>query len=142
MKLKLWFFLVCLSGAAWSHEIKLEAMPQTAQVVRLTYADGQPFAFAAYELYLPGQAVPEQVGRTNSRGQVVFVPAAQTEWRLKAYSADGHGMDQIITVTARSSEGETPNSNAIPRLWWLISGLSMVFGLFGLGQLFLRKKSS
>ena len=47
MKRTLWFCFALLSGVAWSHEVKLETSQQDASVVRLTYADGHPFAFEA-----------------------------------------------------------------------------------------------
>lgn len=142
MKRTLWFCFALLSGVAWSHEVKLEISQQDASVVRLTYADGHPFAFEAYEIYAPGKEMPEQVGRTNLQGQLIFLSGTQTEWRLKAYSADGHGVDQVIKVTASALEKSPSSSTQLPRELLLASGLGIVFGLFGIVQLFIRKKSS
>ncbi len=134
--------LSLLSGTSWSHELKLESRRQGATVVRLTYADGQPFAFEAYELYVWGKDVPAQVGRTTSQGEVVFLPGGQTEWRLKAYSADGHGVDQVLEVSADSA-GATPRVAAdLPRPLLWACGLGIVFGLFGLLQLVVRRRKS
>ena len=134
--------LALLSGTAWGHEIRLEQSQQAAAVVRLTYADGQPFAFEAYELYRPDNEVPEQVGRTNGEGQIVFLPGTRTDWRLKAVSADGHGVDQILKVSMAATQGNhQPGATAgLPRTLLLIVGLGILFGLFGVVQLFLRKK--
>jgi nickel transport protein len=126
---------------AWAHEVRLETTRQAASVVRLSYADGQPFAFEAYELYVPGTATPAQVGRTTPYGQVVFLPGEQTEWRLKAYSADGHGVDTVIKVAAGTAADVTPPPAELPRTLLLASGLGIVFGLFGIHQLFLKRKS-
>lgn len=130
-----------LGSVAWAHEVKLETTRQEASVVRLSYADGQPFAFEAYELYVPGKTTPAQVGRTTLHGQVVFLPGTRTEWRLKAYSADGHGVDEVIRVTVGATAGVTPAAAELPRTLLLASGLGIVFGLFGIFQLFLRKRS-
>jgi nickel transport protein len=129
-----------IASAVWSHEVQLETSHQSAVVVRLTYADGQPFAFESYELYRPGKDVPEQVGRTTAQGHVVFLPASQTQWRLKAFSADGHGVDQVLTTPSGTVEGVAAVSASTPRALLLASGLGIVFGLFGLVQLFARKK--
>ena len=136
-------FLGLMSSSVWAHEILLDESRETATVLQLTYADGHPFAFEAYELYLPEKEVPEQVGRTNARGQAIFLPGAQIQWRLKAYSADGHGMDQIIEVAPGSITGaeEKPNGET-PRWLLLLAGLGIIFGLFGIVQLFQRKKPS
>jgi len=131
------------AGSALAHEVHLAQSQQTAAVLRLTYADGKPFAFEAYELYPVGQEIPAQVGRTNGEGQVVFLPGAQGDWRIKAYTADGHGVDQALKVAVSGDAPAPANGPAeLPRGLLLAAGLGIVFGLFGLVQLFLRKKSS
>ncbi|MFZ2163368.1 MAG: ABC transporter permease [Sideroxyarcus sp.] len=133
--------LAMVCAPALAHEVKVEISKQGAAVVRLTYADGSPFTFEAYEIYQPGKDIPAQVGRTNALGQIVFLPGAQTEWRIKAYSADGHGMDQTVHVEAGGSSAST-GSSELPRPLLLLSGLGIVFGLFGVMQLFYRRKPS
>jgi nickel transport protein len=133
--------LAVFSAPAWAHEVKVEISKQDAAVVSLSYADGKPFTYEAYEIYQPGKDIPEQVGRTNASGQIVFLPGAQTEWRIKAYSADGHGIDQQMHVEA----GGSAVSNAgggLPRPLLLLAGLGIVFGIFGVVQLFFRRKTS
>lgn len=126
---------------AWAHEVKLTQLPQTAQLITLQYADGQPFAFEAYELYPAGTTQPYQVGRTNAHGQIVFIPDSQADWRLKAYAADGHGVDQTLTVATGPTD-QTSSTSSTPRPLLLAAGLGIIFGLFGLYQLFLRKSST
>ena len=133
--------LAIFCAQASAHEVKVEIAKQDAAVVRLSYADGNPFAYEAYEIYPPGKDIPEQVGRTNAQGQIVFLPGAQTEWRIKAYTADGHGIDQKVHVAAGGSAVAT-GSAELPRLLVLLAGLGVVFGLFGVVQLFFRRKSS
>jgi len=133
--------LAVFCAPACAHEIKVEITKQDAAVVRLSYADGNPFTFEAYEIYLPGKDIPEQVGRTNALGQIVFLPGAQTEWRIKAYSADGHGIDQKLHVEAGDNAVSAGRSE-LPRTLLLLAGLGIVFGIFGLIQLFFRRKPS
>ena len=135
--------LALLAGAAWGHEVHLDVARQEAAVVRLSYADGQPFAFEAYELYLPGKDVPEQVGRTNRLGQVIFLPGTHADWRLKAYSGDGHGLDQSLKVKtgAAAAVAVRPDAGEPPRALLLAAGLGVLFGIFGVFQLFMRRKT-
>lgn len=142
MKFSLLLLLGLLNGVACSHEVKLENSRQGATVIRLTYSDGQPFAFEAYELYVPGKEIPEQVGRTNTQGQVIFLSGGQTEWRLKAYSADGHGVDQVLEISSAPAGASPQAAGRLPRWILFAFGLATVFGLFGTVQLFLRKKES
>lgn len=143
----LFLIFTLFSPATWGHEVKVEQQMTTAAVVHLTYANGHAFAFAAYELYLPEQNQPSQVGRTNANGQVIFLPQGQRTWRLKAYTADGHGVDQLLNVptvptaaTVVETKANHTNDPTDDRPLLLLAGLGMLFGLFGSVQLFLRKK--
>lgn len=131
--------LLLLAGTATAHEIQVGTAAGTATVLSLRYADGQPFAFEAYELYPVGSETPAQVGRTDAAGRIAFVADGRAEWRLKAWSDDGHGVDRPITaiageLTAVAPIAETPR----PVLW--LAGLGAIFGLFGLWQLYLGRK--
>lgn len=130
------------AGAVSAHEVKLEQSSQSATVLRLSYADGQPLAFEAYELYLPGKETPEQVGRTNAQGQIVFLPGASAEWRVKAFSSDGHGIDQKLRLSTMPSAVQISPAaeSGLSRGSLLLVGLGIIFGLFGLLQLSMKKK--
>jgi len=133
-------WLVALPAQA--HEIRLDVAGASATVITLHYADDQPFAFEAYELYPAGSETPAQVGRTDGKGRIALLAdTADTagEWRLKAWSADGHGVDRRITALA--GETATPAARAeTPRAALWLGGLGTIFGLFGLGQLYLGRK--
>lgn len=136
-----------LMGPALAHEVHFQASPAQATLIQLRYADGQPFAFEAYELY-PGTAeLPAQVGRTDAQGRLVFLPEGQTDWRLKAFAADGHGLDQRLQVTPVEGAATlaAPPPREADRFSRWILGLSLILGGFGLYQFFTcnqRKKDS
>ncbi|HJV93132.1 MAG TPA: hypothetical protein VJ572_06605 [Azonexus sp.] len=141
--MKTWLLgLLLCAGAAAAHEVKIEQTTSAAAVVRLSYADGQAFAFEAYELYPAGEETPAQVGRTDAEGRIVFLPGPRTEWRLKAFSADGHGLNQRLTVTAAAASSTMPARDAPSRWSLLLAGLGIIFGIFGLLQFIQRKKAS
>lgn len=132
--------LAALALPAAAHEMRLEQASSPAAIVRLSYADGQPFAFEAYELYPAGSATPAQVGRTNAEGQIVFLPGQSAQWRLKAFSADGHGVDRTLAVSLAPA-ASAPPADAAPARWSLaLAGIGAILGLFGIVQLALRKK--
>jgi nickel transport protein len=135
------FLLLCTVGAA-AHEVHHDIAAAGAVMVRLTYADGSPYAYEKYELFPEGQEVPAQVGNSDSQGRVVFVPGETTNWRLKAYSADGHGVDLKFAAPA-IQVATTPAVAASPdRATQVLIGLSLLFGLFGLVQLLLRRRKT
>lgn len=141
--------LVLLVGSvlANAHEVDLVTSQQWSTVLQLHYADGRPFAFEAYELYQPtDEQIPAQVGRTNADGQIIFLAGQQAQWRVRAFAADGHGIDQTIRVEANASipvsaVPATAHTSGLGRLTLVLAGLGVLFGLFGSLQLFIRRKS-
>ena len=132
------FAALFVSWPLLAHEVVVVTGTTSATVVQLNYADGQPFAFEAYELYPAGREIPVQVGRTDGAGRVVFVATAGQEYRLKAWSADGHGVEQTVLAEASGADVSIPPPAS--RAGLLLAGLGGIFGLFGLWQLYLRKK--
>jgi hypothetical protein len=60
------------------------------------------------------------------------------EYRLKAWSADGHGVER--SVLASGEAGESGVTQPAGRSGLLLAGLGGIFGLFGLWQLYLRRR--
>lgn len=132
--------LLALPAAA--HEVRHVVAASQATVVELSYADGAPFSYEAFEVWIAGAERPFQVGRTDARGRAVFLPPAAGELRLRAFSADGHGVDLRLApphaghppaVAAAAAPGRTPG---------LVLGLGIVLALFGSFQLLLRRKKA
>jgi len=132
--------LLAWAGLAAGHEVHHVVEPTAAVVVRLSYADGKPFAYEKYELTPEGQEIPVQVGNTDARGRVVFVPGEARNWRLKAYSADGHGTDLRFAAPATQAAAPAAVAAVPDRATQLVTGLALLFGLFGLVQLFLHRR--
>lgn len=136
-------FLVLRGVPAIAHEVHHSVESADAVALRLTYADGKPFVFEAFEAYPEGKDVPAQVGRTDDQGRAVFVPGDTKRWRVKAFSADGHGVDLRFDapVVATSPSAASGSSDDGPnRASLLLFGLSLLLSGFGIYQLWLRKK--
>jgi nickel transport protein len=133
-------FLLLWVGAAGAHEVHHAIAATNAVAMSLTYADGSPFAYEKYELYAEGKEVPVQVGNTDAAGRVVFIPGETKQWRLKAYSADGHGVDLRFESPAVQA-GAAVTADAGPgRATLALFGLGLILAAFGAYQLFGRKK--
>jgi nickel transport protein len=140
MKRALWSFLfLAWTGIASGHEVHPAIEATAAVVVTLTYADGSPFAYEKYELYPAGQETPMQVGNSDARGRIVFVAGDVGDWRLRAFSADGHGTDLRFAAPTTASPAATGSGDLPGRSSLLVTGLAVLFGVFGLIQLFLRR---
>ncbi|MDO8932675.1 MAG: hypothetical protein Q7U97_09800 [Rhodocyclaceae bacterium] len=135
-----WPMLLCaLACPVAAHEVLHEMTQAQAVVVRLVYADDEPFSYESYELYPDGSQRPAQTGRTDAQGRVVFLPDRTTHWRLRAFSADGHGVD--LKLETPPGGGSAAATDAAPdRGARLLFGLAVILAAFGALQLFIRKK--
>lgn len=139
--MRVWPYLLCgWAMCANAHEVHHRIEARGAVVISLSYANGEPFAYEKYALTPAGQDVPAQVGNTDAAGRVVFLPGTTKNWRLRATSADGHGVSVEFAAPETGAPVAAVASEGTPR--WLLAGfgVSLIFGLFGLYQLFMRKK--
>jgi nickel transport protein len=128
-----------LAGTLHAHALSHTVQQGNAVIVELRYGDGSPFSYEAAEVYRPGESVPFLAGRTDATGRLAFVPDRPGDWRIRAFSEDGHGGD--FTVAAAVQGGSSAPSAGLGEVGGLAVGLSILFGLFGLWSLFLRRKS-
>jgi nickel transport protein len=137
----LMFWLTAAHAPAYAHEVHHRIEASGAVAITLTYANGAPFAYEKYALYPAGQETPMQVGNTDAAGRVVFMPGATEQWRLQANSADGHGVNLEFAAPATAAAMSAPTPAAEQNRWLLGGfGLALIFGLFGLVQLFMRHR--
>jgi len=140
--MKNWLLTLLLFAAPCAaHEVHHVVESSAAVTVRLAYVDGKPFAYEAYELYPASKDIPAQVGRTDAQGRVVFIPGDNRSWRLKAFSADGHGTDLRFDSPAVASL-PAPASQEPNRPSLILFGLSLLLAGFGLVQLLIRKRKT
>jgi nickel transport protein len=139
MKAVLLLSAALLAGALHAHSLSHEAQTGSAVIVELRYGDGSPFSYETAEVYRPAESVPFLAGRTDANGRLAFVPDRPGDWRVRAFSEDGHGGD--FTVAAAAEGGSSPSSAGLGEIDGLAVGLSILFGLFGLWSLFIRKRS-
>jgi nickel transport protein len=132
------FLLILWAGTVVAHEVHHVIAATTAMSVTLTYADGSPFAYEKYELYAEGRDVPAQVGNTDAAGRVVFVPGATRQWHVKAWSADGHGVDLHFESPIAQSNATAVDAGP-GRTTLALLGLGLILAAFGAYQLFGRR---
>lgn len=131
--------LACPPDPADAHEVRHHFSQQKASVVCLTYGDGSAFSYEQYELFFNDEEVPRQVGRTDAEGRITFLPHREGRWRMKAFSEDGHGVDLTIETGPSGTLAAAP-ATAVSHSRKLVTGISVIFGIFGLISLFLRRR--
>jgi nickel transport protein len=113
-----------------------------AVAVRVFFADGEPLAHCAYEVFSPADPkVPQQEGRTDGHGNVAFVPDAPGKWRVKVVDAGGHGLDAVVDVgdlapVAGAAAGGTTGAALVLRP---LAGAAAIAAVFG-ALVFLRRR--
>ena len=127
-----------LPGQALAHDLQHRIDEGAAVSVRLFFADGRDFSFESYEIYRAGDEVPFQVGRTDLQGRVVFLPDRAGTWRIKAFSEDGHGADFSFSTGVEGGVGDA-SPPFLERHLRIVVGVSLIFGAFGLLNLWTRK---
>ncbi len=110
-KLAILIFILAISNFVFAHQIQVEIKNEKAVVIRLYYPDGTPFAYEKFEIYSPdNKKIPFQVGRTDKLGRIIFLPNKSGQWRVKAISQDGHGIDKEIYINENSYVRENNNT--------------------------------
>jgi nickel transport protein len=134
--------LLALSGPApaAAHETLHEVVRGKAVAVRAFFADGEPLAYAAYEVYAPADPrIPWQKGRTDRDGWLAFVPAAPGAWRVKVIDDTGHGLDLTVDAAAPAGPAAAGPAGAAFVLRPLL-GLLAIGAVFAALVLAYRKK--
>lgn len=125
--------------AGRAHEVLHSVAEGGAVIVELTYADGSPFSFESYELFRPGESTPVQVGRTDHRGRIIFIPDTGGDWRIRAFSEDGHGADFAVNTDAKNLMVEA-ESRSLRLHEKILLGVGCILGIFGIISLGYRRK--
>lgn len=128
--------LTGMIGSVSAHEVHEEVSRAQATVVRLTYADGEPFSFERYELFADGSTQPTLSGSTDGQGRAVFLPDQVKRWRVRAFSADGHGVDVNFETSGEAAISVPgPSTDRTSRV---LLGVLVILALFCALQLFVR----
>lgn len=127
--------------SALAHDLQYSVGGSQAVVIRMFYVDNTPFTFEGYEIIREGEKLPYQVGRTDSQGRIAFLPYRAANWRIKATSEDGHGLDFKISTDAAAvlSGTEKPFYERYARI---AVGVAAILGLFGFLSLYIKRKKS
>lgn len=139
IRLLLPLLLLLAARSTLAHDLQHTVTGGQAVVIRLFFVDNTPFAFEGYEIYQDGGKLPYQVGRTDSRGRIAFLPDKAATWRVRVFSEDGHGLDFKLDTNAASvlTSSEKP---AFERYGRVAAGVAVILGLFGLLSLYVKRK--
>ena len=130
--------LTLQSLATHAHEIQTVVVPTWVTVVTLRYADGEAFSYEQFEVIAEGATVPVQTGRTDVQGRAAILPVAGKKLNFRVASKDGHGAVLMIDPVAEAPA--TTAATTVPRWLLIMAGAGIIFGVFGLLQLWVRRR--
>jgi nickel transport protein len=117
-------------SAALAHSVGSTVESGHAFTVSFHYDDGSPVTDCGFEVFDPAMGQPYQTGRTDRLGRVAFRPDRPGLWQVRVWTEDGHGSTAQVEVDATLSLA-TPQAAPVSRLPKIITGVAVLFGLFG-----------
>jgi nickel transport protein len=130
--------LLLLTATAQAHQVLSRVSHTPAVLITLSYADGHPFAYEAYELYGDDPELPIQVGRTDAQGRILIMPETQRQMRIRAFTEDGHGIDTRLQIPAAEAAATRPSASAMS-LEGPLLGLALLLTIFAVYQLYAKR---
>lgn len=137
---RLFIFIFLFPIYIFSHNLqhKVKEYGGIVEII-LFYPDETKFSFESYEIYSPeNERVPFQVGRTDKYGRIFFNPDKEGEWKINATSSDGHGKKILLSLKGKKLEEK--NLSLYDGFGKIITGVSILFGIFGILSLIFRRK--
>lgn len=138
-----WIIVLTLV-AGWApagicHGVAGSIDPEHGYQITAMYDDGEPMSYAAVEVKAPDSEVAFQTGRTDRNGVMMFQPDRPGRWQAVVSDGMGHRLE-VATVVVAESPGNEPPAKQAPamvrpggsRTQGIITGLAVIFGLFGL----------
>lgn len=131
--------LVLLVTPGLAHDLDHHVTRGEAVIVTLRYADGSPLAQTAVEIFHEEETNPFQTGRTDALGRLAILPDRGGTWRVRAFTEAGHGVDFHFHGD-EVSNSPAPAAGACQPLSKPLAGAGILFGLFGVVALLMRRK--
>ncbi len=133
------FILIAAAHPAYAHDLQYEVSRDRAVVVKLFFGDGMDFSYESYEIYRPNESIPFQTGRTDALGRLSLLPDRKGTWRLKLFSESGHGLDFTLDID-KDGIIEDVEKPLYSKFLKVMTGIGIIFGIFGIVKLFLKRK--
>jgi nickel transport protein len=137
------FLYLLTASVALGHTVNYDVQ-QKGTAVRIFYTAEDPASYSDYEVYGPGDTLPHQTGRTDKNGFATFVPDRPGSWKVKVLGESSHGFHGVtIDVTVTDTlDLKTFSKPLVATSTKLITGISLIVGLFGMYALIKSRKKT
>jgi len=117
------------------HSINYQVL-EKGIAVKAFYSEKDPSSYSQYEIWGPGdrEDLPHQTGRTDKNGFLAFVPDRAGTWKIRLWGESSHGYHGFTTEIKVDKELnlESFSKPLLATHTKLITGLSLIFGIFGI----------
>ncbi|MFZ1986049.1 MAG: hypothetical protein WAU91_16650 [Desulfatitalea sp.] len=125
------------SSPAWPHGVEGSIAAAEGYLVTARYDDGEPLNYAAVEVLAPDSDLAFQTGRADRNGRLMFLPDRPGRWQVAVTDGMGHRTALVLEVNKNAgfqsaNPTRTEPVSAASRALKMVTGLALIFGLFGL----------
>ncbi len=130
--------LFLLQAYCMAHAIKAAA-GEGGVYVRTFYDDGTPVSFAEVKVYTPRER-EFLSGVTDVNGIFAFVPDGAGRWKVEVDDGMGHRVVKVLFIDEGRELKLDGRGGGFPRVFGVITGVSLIFGLCGLFALLTARR--
>ncbi len=131
--IKLILGTLILSSSLLAHIVQYN-VGQKATYVSVFFDSTHSAAWSSYEIFAPDASLAYQKGRTDASGVLSFLPNREGKWKVAINAGSDHGehFQEIYIDIDPTMVVEKINKPLYATYGALISGISIIIGVFGL----------
>ena len=133
----LMLFLLLTPGISHAHG--MESLEKSMRSVCFLYQDQTPVEFAQVQVLTFSKNTLLLEGETDENGCYILQAPAE-DCKVIADDGMGHRLEHVLKV-ATDQQAQPTAAPRLPKSVLIFTGLGWILGLFGLGQLLLKKKA-
>lgn len=130
--IKLIFGTLVLTSSLLAHIVQYN-VGQKATYVSVFFDSTHAATWSSYEIFAPDASLAYQKGRTDASGVLSFLPNRAGKWKVSINAGSDHGehFQEIYIDIDPSLVVKEVNKPLYATSGALISGISIIFGIFG-----------
>lgn len=136
--------VLLLAQVCLAHTVDCQIDRGTAVVITVRLGDDDA-SYSEYEVFAPSEnETPFQLGRTDAKGRLAFLPSETGTWRVKVAADSQHGLHgkEMNVEVSPDMTVEISSRPMVAKHTRLVVGISILFGVFGLLSLFRSRSGS
>lgn len=137
--------LICLAlnFSLFAHGVFYKVL-DGAIAIRITAPNNLAISDANVSIYAPGGSLAFTKGKTDINGNFAFLPDGKGEWKVLVDVPSDHGSHKKEFFVTVDDNRKLVDYDKEPyeRYFALLSSLGILFGLFGLYSIYLRRKDT